>query len=111
MQWAVVILLSCLCWNALASPAPHCTPAAMDEDPKVARVCSALNTFLELYAEANAKVDPNTEMQGNYYIHRSYIGTCTVFPVLVMVYFPSVLQSVRALFYLLLGTFSITCWV
>ncbi|GBP77859.1 hypothetical protein EVAR_64442_1 [Eumeta japonica] len=48
---ALLTILLCALWPlGSAAPAALCTGA--DEDPRAARFCQALNTFLELYAEA-----------------------------------------------------------
>lgn len=49
--------------GALAAPAQLCAGAAED-DPRAARFCQALNTFLELYAEAAGEQVP--EYQGQF---------------------------------------------
>ncbi|KAG7309021.1 hypothetical protein JYU34_004886 [Plutella xylostella] len=50
---AVCLLAAC----ARAAPAQLCAGAAED-DPRAARFCQALNTFLELYAEAAGEQVP-----------------------------------------------------
>ncbi|XP_011561843.1 myosuppressin [Plutella xylostella] len=50
---ALCLLLAC----ARAAPAQLCAGAAED-DPRAARFCQALNTFLELYAEAAGEQVP-----------------------------------------------------
>ncbi|CAH2242946.1 jg14514 [Pararge aegeria aegeria] len=45
------------CASAHAAPAQLCTAGAED-DPRAARFCQALNTFLELYAEAAGEQVP-----------------------------------------------------
>ncbi|XP_023934563.1 myosuppressin-like isoform X2 [Bicyclus anynana] len=52
--------LAAVCWCAVlahAAPAQLCTAGAED-DPRAARFCQALNTFLELYAEAAGEQVP-----------------------------------------------------
>lgn len=50
------VLAACAC-AALAAPAQLCAAAA-DDDPRAQRFCQALNTFLELYAEAAGEQVP-----------------------------------------------------
>ncbi|KAI5644776.1 hypothetical protein NE865_03122 [Phthorimaea operculella] len=53
-------LCAVVAWCALrvsAAPAQLCASAAED-DPRAARFCQALNTFLELYAEAAGEQVP-----------------------------------------------------
>ncbi|CAK1545754.1 unnamed protein product [Leptosia nina] len=53
--WCAVLAWCVGCaWSA---PAQLCTAAAED-DPRAARFCQALNTFLELYAEAAGEQVP-----------------------------------------------------
>ncbi|XP_045504497.1 myosuppressin-like isoform X1 [Colias croceus] len=52
--WACVLLW---CAHASGAPAQLCAAAAED-DPRAARFCQALNTFLELYAEAAGEQVP-----------------------------------------------------
>lgn len=62
--WRVASLcavLAAIFLNAQAAPAQLCAGAAED-DPRAARFCQALNTFLELYAEAAGEQVP--EYQG-----------------------------------------------
>ncbi|XP_035453244.1 myosuppressin isoform X2 [Spodoptera frugiperda] len=57
--FGVVVLLVvawCAC-VAVCAPAQLCAGAA-DDDPRAARFCQALNTFLELYAEAAGEQVP-----------------------------------------------------
>ncbi|XP_075984573.1 neuropeptide receptor myosuppressin isoform X2 [Anticarsia gemmatalis] len=54
------VLAACAC-ACLSAPAQLCAGAA-DDDPRAARFCQALNTFLELYAEAAGEQVP--EYQG-----------------------------------------------
>ncbi|XP_021187282.1 myosuppressin isoform X4 [Helicoverpa armigera] len=51
-----VVLAWCAC-AARSAPAQLCAGAA-DDDPRAARFCQALNTFLELYAEAAGEQVP-----------------------------------------------------
>ncbi|XP_069361773.1 myosuppressin isoform X1 [Maniola hyperantus] len=56
----VALWLAAVWWCASvarAAPAQLCTAAAED-DPRAARFCQALNTFLELYAEAAGEQVP-----------------------------------------------------
>lgn len=64
-EWSVVALCLALVVAAAAAPAQLCAGAAED-DPRAARFCQALNTFLELYAEAAGEQVP--EYQGNTYL-------------------------------------------
>ncbi|XP_014362850.2 myosuppressin isoform X1 [Papilio machaon] len=61
-EWSVVALCLALVAAAAAAPAQLCAGAAED-DPRAARFCQALNTFLELYAEAAGEQVP--EYQDN----------------------------------------------
>ncbi|XP_028156832.1 myosuppressin-like [Ostrinia nubilalis] len=54
---AVLVALACVVASAVCAPAPLCAGAAED-DPRAARFCQALNTFLELYAEAAGEQVP-----------------------------------------------------
>nr|BAV57610.1 myosuppressin [Mamestra brassicae] len=54
---AVVCLVLACASVALCAPAQLCAGAA-DDDPRAARFCQALNTFLELYAEAAGEQVP-----------------------------------------------------
>ncbi|KPJ11791.1 Myosuppressin [Papilio machaon] len=56
-EWSVVALCLALVAAAAAAPAQLCAGAAED-DPRAARFCQALNTFLELYAEAAGEQVP-----------------------------------------------------
>ncbi|XP_013147526.1 PREDICTED: myosuppressin-like isoform X2 [Papilio polytes] len=56
-EWSVVALCLALVVAAAAAPAQLCAGAAED-DPRAARFCQALNTFLELYAEAAGEQVP-----------------------------------------------------
>ncbi|XP_052754110.1 myosuppressin-like isoform X1 [Galleria mellonella] len=53
----VCLVLSWYALGALSAPAPLCADAA-EGDPRAARFCQALNTFLELYAEAAGEQVP-----------------------------------------------------
>ncbi|XP_045454550.1 myosuppressin-like [Melitaea cinxia] len=53
--WCVVVAWCLL--GASAAPAQLCSAGAED-DPRAARFCQALNTFLELYAEAAGEQVP-----------------------------------------------------
>ncbi|KAL0868702.1 hypothetical protein ABMA27_008145 [Loxostege sticticalis] len=53
---ALLVVLACAS-RAACAPAPLCAGAAED-DPRAARFCQALNTFLELYAEAAGEQVP-----------------------------------------------------
>ncbi|XP_072933583.1 myosuppressin isoform X2 [Epargyreus clarus] len=53
----VVCAVVAWCASAGAAPAQLCAAAAED-DPRAARFCQALNTFLELYAEAAGEQVP-----------------------------------------------------
>ncbi|CAH0730767.1 unnamed protein product, partial [Brenthis ino] len=55
----VVVLCAVVAWCACGvrgAPAQLC--AAAEDDPRAARFCQALNTFLELYAEAAGEQVP-----------------------------------------------------
>ncbi|CAH2054897.1 unnamed protein product, partial [Iphiclides podalirius] len=57
-EWlALCAVLAVVAGRALAAPAQLCAGAAED-DPRAARFCQALNTFLELYAEAAGEQVP-----------------------------------------------------
>ncbi|XP_068619787.1 myosuppressin [Battus philenor] len=58
--WALAVLAGCA-GRAGAAPSQLCAGASAD-DPRAARFCQALNTFLELYAEAAGEQVP--EYQG-----------------------------------------------
>ena len=62
--YRVVVLCAVLSWCGMAyvSAAPAQLCAAAEDDPRAARFCQALNTFLELYAEAAGEQVP--EYQG-----------------------------------------------
>ncbi|XP_013186110.1 myosuppressin [Amyelois transitella] len=51
------LVLSWCALTALSAPAPLCA-GAVEDDPRAARFCQALNTFLELYAEAAGEQVP-----------------------------------------------------
>ncbi|XP_022815721.1 myosuppressin-like isoform X1 [Spodoptera litura] len=51
-----LVVAWCAC-AAVCAPAQLCAGAA-DDDPRAARFCQALNTFLELYAEAAGEQVP-----------------------------------------------------
>ncbi|CAH4034824.1 myosuppressin [Pieris rapae] len=53
--WCAVVAFFANCVNG--APAQLCTAAA-ENDPRAARFCQALNTFLELYAEAAGEQVP-----------------------------------------------------
>ncbi|XP_077300593.1 myosuppressin-like isoform X2 [Arctopsyche grandis] len=60
MQWCRIVLVVCLVGlvsSGRALPAPRCSPAALEEEPRAARFCAALATFLELYAESGRLED------------------------------------------------------
>ncbi|RVE45750.1 hypothetical protein evm_009598 [Chilo suppressalis] len=54
---ALCVLLCFVARTVNCAPAPICAGAAED-DPRAARFCQALNTFLELYAEAAGEQVP-----------------------------------------------------
>ncbi|CAB3233847.1 unnamed protein product [Arctia plantaginis] len=55
---ALVCAVLAVCLSAaVCAPAQLCVGAA-DDDPRTARFCQALNTFLELYAEAGGEQVP-----------------------------------------------------
>ncbi|CAK1593672.1 unnamed protein product [Parnassius mnemosyne] len=59
-EWSRVALcavLATLAGCTLAAPAQLCAGSA-EEDPRAIRFCQALNTFLELYAEAAGEQVP-----------------------------------------------------
>ncbi|XP_038207245.1 myosuppressin-like isoform X2 [Zerene cesonia] len=56
-RFAVWVCVLAWCAGASGAPAQLCAAAAED-DPRAARFCQALNTFLELYAEAAGEQVP-----------------------------------------------------
>ncbi|KAJ0172389.1 hypothetical protein K1T71_012362 [Dendrolimus kikuchii] len=57
-RFALVCAILALCASSvLSAPGQLCAGAAED-DPRAARFCQALNTFLELYAEAAGEQVP-----------------------------------------------------
>nr|XP_037867792.1 myosuppressin isoform X1 [Bombyx mori] len=54
---ALVCVVLSWCASAWAAPAQLCAAAA-ENDPRATRFCQALNTFIELYAEAAGEQVP-----------------------------------------------------
>ncbi|XP_063364528.1 myosuppressin-like isoform X1 [Cydia strobilella] len=55
--WALCAVAALAVAHAAAAPAQLCS-SAVEDDPRATRFCQALNTFLELYAEAAGEQVP-----------------------------------------------------